>query len=49
MKTKQTKSERALENANGWRWDAERYLGSRKEMRIKKAERMERIARESNE
>lgn len=44
---RQSKRERAQWNANGWRWDAERYLGRRKEMRLKKAERMERIARES--
>lgn len=43
----QTKAKLAQENANGWRWDAERYLGSRREMRIRKAERMERIATEA--
>lgn len=44
---KQNKQTRALWNANGWRWDAERYIGRRREMRIQKAERMERIARDA--
>lgn len=43
------KAESAQWAANGWRHDALRYLGSRQEMRIRKAERMEQISREASD
>lgn len=30
-----------IENANGWRWDALRYVGWRRQWREEKAERLE--------
>lgn len=33
--------------AEAWRYDASRYTGTRREMRVRKAEKFERIAKEA--